>query len=65
MKDKVTLFQTGSDQLLTEADRRARVLALKRAVAAGTYQCNDQAVAESLLLELLWQQWERRQVARS
>jgi anti-sigma28 factor (negative regulator of flagellin synthesis) len=64
MKEKDTLFQTGSDQRLTAADRRARILAIKRAVAAGTYRCNDQALAEGLLIELLWQQWERRRASR-
>gem|GEM_PF-6038710 len=59
------MFQTGSDQPLTAAERRARVLAIKRAVAAGSYRCNDQALADRLLLDLLWEQWQRRYLARS
>ncbi|MGQ9920534.1 MAG: hypothetical protein ACUVRZ_04300 [Desulfobacca sp.] len=64
MKEKVTFFQVGSDQPLTEADRRVRVIAIKRAVAAGTYRCNDRALADCLLLDLLWEQWQRQRLAK-
>lgn len=64
MKNKDTLFQTGSDQLLSEADRRARVAAIKRAVTAGTYHCNDRNLADSLLIDLLWEQWQRERLAK-
>lgn len=64
MPERNTFFQTGSDQPLTEADRRARVAAIKRAVAAGAYQCNDRALADRLLTDLLWEQWQRRRLAR-
>jgi anti-sigma28 factor (negative regulator of flagellin synthesis) len=62
---RMTVFQTGSDQPLTAADRRARVLAIKRAVAAGTYRCNDRALADRLLTDLLWEQWQRRRLAKT
>ncbi len=64
MKEKDAFFHSGSDQPLTEADRRARVAAIKRAVATGTYRCNDQALADCLLTDLLWEQWQRRRLAK-
>jgi anti-sigma28 factor (negative regulator of flagellin synthesis) len=64
MKKKDTFFQTGSDQPWSEADRRARVAAIKRAVAAGTYQCNDRALADCLLTDLLWEQWQRQRLGK-
>lgn len=64
MKDQEAFFQTGSDQPLSDADRRARVAAIKRAVVAGTYRCNDRALANSLITDLLWEQWQRERLAK-
>ena len=64
MKEKEAFFQAGSDQPMTAADRRARVAAIKRAVAAGTYRCNDRALADCLLTDLLWEQWQRQRLAK-
>ncbi len=39
-------------------DRRAKVQAIKQAVSAGAYRVDARSVADSLLTDLLWQQWE-------
>ena len=42
-----------------ETTRQAKVDAIKQAVEAGTYRVDDRALADSLLSDLLWEQWER------
>ena len=42
-----------------EKIRQGRVDAIKQAVEAGAYRVDDQALADSLLSDLLWEQWER------
>jgi flagellar biosynthesis anti-sigma factor FlgM len=39
--------------------RQEKVAAIKQAIKAGTYHVDDRALADSLLRELLWEQWER------
>lgn len=41
-----------------ELTRAARIKALKQAVASGTYQISDRALAQSLLRDLLGEEWE-------
>ncbi len=64
MANRRQLFKTGSDQPLNDDARQARVAAIKRAVAAGTYRCQLQDVADALLLDLLWEQWQRRRLGK-
>jgi anti-sigma28 factor (negative regulator of flagellin synthesis) len=39
--------------------RQERVETVKQAVEAGTYRVDTRALADSLLRQLLWDQWER------
>jgi hypothetical protein len=50
---------SGNDMQLAETTRQARVDAIKQAVKVGNYQVDDHALADSLISDLLWEQWER------
>jgi flagellar biosynthesis anti-sigma factor FlgM len=60
MKKTKKCSKAGNEMSLAEAARAARVQALKQAVAAGTYRVDDRDLADSLLSDLLWEQWERK-----
>jgi hypothetical protein len=49
----------GNDASPAAPSRQERVAAIKQAVAAGTYRVEDRTLADSLLRDLLWEQWER------
>jgi flagellar biosynthesis anti-sigma factor FlgM len=58
---KPTLVPSQSANNLPSAEviRAARVKAIQQAVASGTYQIDDRALAHSLLRDLLGEEWER------
>jgi anti-sigma28 factor (negative regulator of flagellin synthesis) len=58
MKEKKTSLQ-GNDMLPAETTRQARVEAIKQAVETGNYRVDDRTLADSLISDLLWQQFER------
>jgi flagellar biosynthesis anti-sigma factor FlgM len=60
MKKTKKCSEAGNEMSLAEAARAARVQALKRAVAEGTYRVDDRELADSLLNDLLWEEWERK-----
>jgi len=38
---------------------RARIQAIKEAIAAGTYRIDNGELADSFITDLLWEQWKR------
>jgi anti-sigma28 factor (negative regulator of flagellin synthesis) len=58
MKEKKISLK-GSDMLPAETTRQARVEAIKQAVETGNYRVDDRTLADSLISDLLWQQFER------
>jgi anti-sigma28 factor (negative regulator of flagellin synthesis) len=58
MKEKKISLQ-GNDMLPAETNRQARVDAIKQAVETGNYRVDDRTLADSLISDLLWQQFER------
>jgi anti-sigma28 factor (negative regulator of flagellin synthesis) len=42
-----------------DAARQAKVNAIKQAVDAGTYRVDNRTLADSLLSDILWEQWEK------
>jgi anti-sigma28 factor (negative regulator of flagellin synthesis) len=58
MKEKKISLK-GNDMLPAETTRQARVEAIKQAVATGNYRVDDRTLADSLISDLLWQQFER------
>jgi flagellar biosynthesis anti-sigma factor FlgM len=50
---------SGNNMPTTAPTRQEKVEAVKQAVEAGTYRVDTGALADSLLRQLLWDQWER------
>jgi hypothetical protein len=51
---------TSSPKLLNEdKPRQEKIAAIKQALEAGTYQIDNRILADSLLIDLLWEQMER------
>lgn len=59
MEEHKKSSQAGPDLPLSEETRAARLKTIKQAVAAGTYQVDNRDLADGLLSDLLWEQWER------
>jgi len=59
MEENKKSSQLANDLPLPEATREARLKVIKQAIEAGTYQVNNCDLADSLLSDLLWEQWER------
>jgi anti-sigma28 factor (negative regulator of flagellin synthesis) len=59
MEENKKSSQLVNDMPLPGATRKARLKAIKQAIEAGTYHVDNCDLADSLLSDLLWEQWER------
>lgn len=64
MKEKKISLQ-GNDMLPAETTRQARVEAIKQAVETGNYRVDERTLADSLISDLLWQQFERIKIFKT
>lgn len=64
-KNKTMTDQVESETPAVEKDRRAKVEAIKEAVRTGAYRVDGRSVANSLLRDLLEQEWETKRRHRS
>jgi anti-sigma28 factor (negative regulator of flagellin synthesis) len=55
--------QAGKDLSEDEVGRATRVKTIKQAVESGTYKTDDRVLANSLLIDLLWEEWEKKRLA--
>jgi anti-sigma28 factor (negative regulator of flagellin synthesis) len=63
-KNQLSSPQTGNDLPAVEVSRVARVKTIKQAVESGTYKIDDRSLADSLISDLLWEEWERKRLAK-
>jgi flagellar biosynthesis anti-sigma factor FlgM len=56
-KTQLSSCQSEDDLAAVERKRAARVKAIKQAVASGTYQVDESALANRLLSHLLCEEW--------
>jgi flagellar biosynthesis anti-sigma factor FlgM len=58
MKKNKKSFEEGKKMPALESNREARIQAIKEAIAAGTYRIDNGELADSLVSDILWEQWE-------
>lgn len=59
MKKNKKSSEEGNKMPAIESNREARIQAIKEAIAAGTYRIDNGNLADSLIADLLREQWER------
>jgi anti-sigma28 factor (negative regulator of flagellin synthesis) len=46
-----------------DTPRHEKIAAIKQALEAGTYKVDSRTLADCLLVDLFWEQWERLQLS--
>jgi anti-sigma28 factor (negative regulator of flagellin synthesis) len=46
-----------------DTPRQEKIAAIKQALEAGTYRVDNRTLADCLLNDLLWEQWERLELS--
>ena len=64
MKKKKISSQERNQDSANELNREARVQSIKEAIEAGTYRIDNLSLANSLLSDLLQEQWERIRIKK-
>jgi anti-sigma28 factor (negative regulator of flagellin synthesis) len=63
-KNQLPSPQTGNDLPAVELSRTARVKTIKQAVESGTYKIDDRSLADSLISDLLREEWARKRLSK-
>jgi anti-sigma28 factor (negative regulator of flagellin synthesis) len=59
------MTKEGKNKSAAESTRGARLQAIKEAIESGTYVVDNGKLADSLINDLLWEKWQKRQCLKS
>jgi anti-sigma28 factor (negative regulator of flagellin synthesis) len=62
-KKQLSSPQTENNPNISELCRADKVKIIKQAVESGNYKIDDRSLADSLINDLLWDEWERKRLS--